>query len=173
MNKKKINKYVKNAKNELGAFKTFVSKGNVVDMAVGVVIGGAFSKIVTSLVNDIITPLIGILIGGLDFSSLNVTVGQSKINYGSFIQTVIDFLIVAICIYSVIRLFEKFKKKLEKLEKNEKINKLIKTNKSANSKESTSESEDSSKNQKDDVKKAEEILLLEQIRDLLKESKTK
>ncbi len=98
---------------ELSAFKKFISRGNVVDMAVGVIIGGAFGKIVTSLVNDIVMPLIGLLIGGLNFSELCVTIGEAKIAYGNFIQTIVDFLIIAICIFSVIRLFEKFKKKEE------------------------------------------------------------
>lgn len=98
---------------ELSAFKKFISRGNVVDMAVGVIIGGAFGKIVTSLVNDIVMPLIGLLIGGLNFADLSVTIGEAKIAYGNFIQTIVDFLIIAICIFSVIRLFEKFKKKEE------------------------------------------------------------
>lgn len=98
---------------ELSAFKKFISRGNVVDMAVGVIIGGAFGKIVTSLVNDIVMPLIGLLIGGLNFADLSITIGEAKIAYGNFIQTIVDFLIIAICIFSVIRLFEKFKKKEE------------------------------------------------------------
>ena len=79
-------------------------------MAVGVIIGGAFGKIVTSLVNDILMPLIGVILGGLDFSSLAIKVGSARINYGLFIQSVVDFLIVAACIFSVIKVFEKFKK---------------------------------------------------------------
>lgn len=92
-------------------FKTFISRGNVMDMAVGVIIGTAFGKIVTSLVNDILMPLIGIILGGLDFSGLSIKVGNASIAYGSFIQTVIDFLIVAVCIFIMIRFFERFKKK--------------------------------------------------------------
>lgn len=91
-------------------FKEFISKGNVIDMAVGVIIGGAFSKIVTSLVNDIIMPLIGIIIGGLDFTSLSITVKDSEIMYGSFIQNIVDFLIIAVCIFTVIKVINKFKK---------------------------------------------------------------
>lgn len=98
---------------ELSAFKKFISRGNVVDMAVGVIIGGAFGKIVTSLVNDIVMPLIGLLLGGLNFSELAVTIGEASIAYGKFIQSIVDFLIIAICIFAVIRLFEKFKKKEE------------------------------------------------------------
>ena len=76
-------------------FKTFAVKGNVVDLAVAVVIGGAFGKIVTSLVNNIITPLIGVVLGGIDFSSMSVHIGDAEITYGVFIQSVIDFLIVS------------------------------------------------------------------------------
>lgn len=94
----------------LQEFKEFISKGNVIDMAVGVVIGGAFSKIVTSLVNDIIMPLVGIIIGGLDFTSLSIEIKDSKILYGSFIQNIVDFLIIAVCIFTVIKIMNKFKK---------------------------------------------------------------
>lgn len=92
-------------------FKTFISRGNVMDMAVGVIIGSAFGKIVTSLVNDILMPLIGVILGGLDFGGLAIKVGDASIAYGSFIQAVIDFLIVAFCIFTMIKFFEKFKKK--------------------------------------------------------------
>lgn len=91
-------------------FKEFISKGNVIDMAVGVIIGSAFSKIVTSLVNDIIMPIIGIIIGGLDFTKLSITVKDSEIMYGSFIQNIVDFLIIAACIFTVIKIINKFKK---------------------------------------------------------------
>ena len=94
----------------LNEFKEFISKGNVIDMAVGVVIGSAFSKIVTSLVNDIIMPIIGIIIGGLDFTSLSIKVKNSEILYGSFIQNIVDFLIIAACIFIVIKIMNRFKK---------------------------------------------------------------
>ena len=97
----------------LKEFKEFISKGNVIDMAVGVIIGSAFSKIVTSLVNDIIMPLIGIIIGGLDFTSLSIKIKDSEILYGSFIQNIVDFLIIAACIFTVIKILNKFKKKNE------------------------------------------------------------
>ena len=97
----------------LKEFKEFISKGNVIDMAVGVIIGGAFSKIVTSLVNDIIMPLIGVIIGGLDFTSLSIKIKDSEILYGSFIQNIVDFLIIATCIFTVIKILNKFKKKQE------------------------------------------------------------
>ena len=98
---------------EVSEFKTFISRGNVVDMAVGVIIGGAFGKIVSSLVNDILMPLIGVLLGGLDFSSLSIKIGDASLKYGSFIQTIIDFLIISISIFVMIKLFERFKKKEE------------------------------------------------------------
>ena len=94
----------------LKEFKEFISKGNVIDVAVGVIIGSAFSKIVTSLVNDIIMPLIGVIIGGLDFTSLSIKVKDSEILYGSFIQNIVDFLIIAACIFTVVKLMNKFKK---------------------------------------------------------------
>ena len=100
----------------IGDFKTFISRGNVMDMAVGVIIGAAFGKIVTSLVNDILMPLIGVILGGLDFSGLAIKIGNASIKYGSFIQSVIDFLIVAVCIFTMIKFFEKFKKKEVKKE---------------------------------------------------------
>lgn len=95
-------------------FKEFISKGNVLDMAIGVIVGSAFSKIVTSLVNDIMMPLIGIIIGGHDFSNLSIKVGNAKIMYGSFIQNILDFLIVASCLFLVIKIINRFKKKTRK-----------------------------------------------------------
>ena len=94
----------------LNEFKEFISRGNVIDMAVGVIIGSAFSKIVTSLVNDIIMPLVGIIIGGLDFTSLSIKINYSEILYGAFIQNIVDFLIIAVCIFTVIKLINKLKK---------------------------------------------------------------
>ena len=94
-------------------FKEFISKGNIFDMAVGVIIGAAFGKIVTSLVNDIIMPLVGIIIGGHDFTSLTWKVKDAVINYGTFIQNIVDFLIVALCIFLVVKAMSKFKKKEE------------------------------------------------------------
>ena len=87
----------------LKEFKEFISKGNVVDLAVGVIIGGAFGKIVTSLVNDIIMPLIGVIIGGINFTNLSIKIGESVIAYGSFIQNIIDFLIIAACIFAFVK----------------------------------------------------------------------
>lgn len=138
--KKKTN-VVDLAKKEFGGFKEFISKGNVIDLAVGVIIGGAFGKIVTSVVNDILMPLIGILIGGVNFTSLNIKIGDAVINYGSFIQNIIDFLIIALCVYIFVSI----------------VNKIIKKEKK--------------KEEKKEEKKSDEVLLLEEIRDLLKKNK--
>ena len=99
-------------------FKAFVMRGNVVDMAVGVIIGGAFGKIVTSLVNDIFMPIIGVLIGNVNFSDLQIKLGeplegaeQAAIKYGMFIQEVVNFLIIALCIFMVIKVINKLQKK--------------------------------------------------------------
>lgn len=94
-------------------FKAFISRGNVLDMAVGVVIGGAFTAIVTALVDNIITPLIGVLVGGLDFTGLSVKVGEATVGYGAFIQAVINFLLISFVIFCVIRSFNKLAKKKE------------------------------------------------------------
>ena len=101
-------------------FKAFVMRGNVVDMAVGVIIGGAFGKIVTSLVNDIFMPIIGMILGNVDFSSLEIKLGepvegaeQAAIRYGMFIQEIVNFLIIALCIFMVIKLINKVQKKKE------------------------------------------------------------
>lgn len=91
-------------KSLLQEFKKFIMRGNVIDLAVGVVMGNAFSKIVSSLVNDIMMPIIGIIIGGHDFNNLSITVGSAKIMYGSFIQNIIDFLIIAASIFIFIKL---------------------------------------------------------------------
>jgi len=88
-------------------FKKFISRGNVVDLAVAVIIGGAFGKIVTSLVNDVLMPLIGIVLGGLNFSTLSLTLGDASIKYGMFIQNIIDFLIIALCIFFIVKFMEK------------------------------------------------------------------
>lgn len=116
-------------------FKEFISKGNVFDMAIGVIIGSSFSNIVSSVVNDLMMPILGIIIGGHDFSNLSIKVGNSAINYGSFLQNIIDFLIVAICLFIVIKGINKFKRKEEK---------------------------------KEIITKSNEEILLEDIRDLLK-----
>ena len=98
----------------LSEFKEFISKGNVMDLAVGVIIGGAFQSIVNSLVNDIIMPLLGVITGGLDFSHLAITVGEAQILYGSFISAIINFLLMALVLFAVIKAINKAKKLTEK-----------------------------------------------------------
>lgn len=97
----------------LKEFKKFISRGNVLDMAVGIIIGSAFTAIVTSLVNDILTPLIGLIIGGLDFGGLAITIGNASIAYGSFIQAVINFLLVALSLFLIVKAINKFHFKKE------------------------------------------------------------
>ena len=140
--KKKINidkeKIIERNKKTFQEFKKFISKGNVIDLAVGVIIGGAFGKIVTSIVNDILMPIIGVIIGGLDFSNLTIKFKDATIAYGNFIQNVIDFLIVSVCIFALVKFINKFEIKKEK---------------------------------PSEIKKSENTLLLEEIRDILQEKK--
>jgi len=107
----------------ISEFKEFAMRGNVIDMAVGVVIGGAFGKIVSSLVGDIIMPVVGVITGGVNFTDLKLTLKEAvdsapavTINYGSFIQTMVDFLIIAFCIFCVIKALNTLKNKLPKEE---------------------------------------------------------
>jgi large conductance mechanosensitive channel len=92
-------------------FKAFIMRGNVMDLAVAVIIGGAFGKIVSSLVSDLIMPLIGLIIGGVDFSALAITIGKASITYGNFINNVIDFIIIAFVIFLMIKGIDSLKKK--------------------------------------------------------------
>lgn len=94
-------------KSFISEFKAFAMKGNVIDLAVAVVIGAAFGKIVSSLVDNIITPIIGLLMGGVDFSGLSYTVGDAVVSYGAFIQSIVDFIIVALVIFMVIKAINK------------------------------------------------------------------
>ncbi|MCI7241243.1 MAG: large-conductance mechanosensitive channel protein MscL [Bacilli bacterium] len=128
-------------------FKDFISRGNVVDMAVGVIMGSAFGKIVTSLVNDIIMPLVGVLIGGIDFTSLSFKIQKAEVKYGNFIQNIVDFLIVAICIFIFVKIINKLNT-IDVLHKKKK-----------------------EETKKEEVKKSNEEVLLEEIRDLLKKQK--
>lgn len=124
-------------------FKEFITRGNVMDLAIGVIIGGAFQKIVTSLVNDIIMPAVSIITGKVDYSTLGVTVGGATLKYGSFLTTVIDFLIIALSIFVGIKIITTINKRmeiatqkqLERLVKNEKIGKLRKKKKQTNTEE--------------------------------------
>jgi large conductance mechanosensitive channel len=101
----------------LKEFKEFAMRGNVVDMAVGIIIGGAFGKIITSLVNDVIMPPIGLLMGGVDFAKLNIVIKAKTegaeavaINYGLFLNTILDFILVAFAIFVVVKQMNRFKK---------------------------------------------------------------
>lgn len=133
-------------KNFIKEFKEFINKGNVVDLAVGVIIGTAFSKIVSSLVNDLIMPIVGIIIGGHDFTNLSIKFRDASITYGNFIQNVIDFLIIALCVFIFVKLINRITRKQKQEEKEE---------------------------QQEEEKRDEQLVLLEEIRDLLKEKQTK
>lgn len=125
----------------LKEFKKFIARGNVMDLAVGVIVGGAFSTIVTSLVNNILMPIIGVITGGVDFSTgLTIQVKDATINYGAFLQSVLDFLIISFCIFLMIKTINTVLAKLEHKEEEKKEEK---------------------------PKKSEEVLLLEEIRDAL------
>ena len=136
-------------KNFFEEFKKFISRGNVFDLAIAVVMGGAFSDIVTSLVNNIIMPLVGILVGQT-FSNLSIELNGSVITYGVFIQNVVNFLIIALCIFTTTKIANRIAKKLEESKKKEK-----------------------QKEAKEEKKEDENILLLKEIRDLLKERNNK
>lgn len=142
---KKITKEEVRAKNKklFTEFKEFISRGNVVDLAVGVVIGSAFSKIVSSMVDDIIMPIVGVIIGGYDFSTLSISIGSANIKYGLFIQNIINFLIIGFFVFLLAKLLNAiFNRKKEEVS----VAKV-------------------------EPKKSDEVLLLEEIRDLLKKSK--
>ena len=131
----------------LGEFKAFALKGNIMDLAIGVVIGGAFNKIVTSLVNDIIMPLVGVLTGGVNFKEYKIVLAEAvgdkvavTLNLGMFIQNVVDFLIVALSIFIAIRL-------MSKLEKTKTTEAVV-----------------------EEKKVPEDVILLKEIRDLLKKN---
>lgn len=132
----------------INEFKTFIARGNVMDLAVGVIIGNAFSKIVTSLTDNILMPLVGIVIGGFDFTNLSYTctlwTRTVELKYGIFIQNTVDFLLTAFCIFIVIKAMNKIFTKKEEMKKEE---------------------------PKEPPKKSDETILLEEIRDLLKEQK--
>ncbi|MBQ8893303.1 MAG: large-conductance mechanosensitive channel protein MscL [Clostridia bacterium] len=129
----------------LNEFKEFISKGNIIDMAVGVVIGNSFKAIVTSLVDNIIMPLVGLLLGGKSFEALSFTFGAATVKYGIFIQNIVDFLIVAACMFVVLKVIATLGKLRKKKEEEEKA--------------------------AEPPKKSDEVLLLEEIRDLMKEQK--
>ena len=121
-------------------FKEFIARGNVIDLAVGVIIGGAFGKIVTSIVNDLLMPLIGVVSGGIDFTGLSFKINEVEIKYGNFLQNVIDFLIIAFCIFILVKIVNKVTRKKEEPAVEE-----------------------------TPVPKPDDVVLLEEIRDLLKQ----
>jgi large conductance mechanosensitive channel len=97
-------------------FKQFALKGNVLDLAIGVIIGGAFGKIVTSLVQDVLMPLIGLLLGGIKFTNLSIKFGSEALKYGLFLQSVVDFFIISFSIFLFVKLINRFKRKEEEKE---------------------------------------------------------
>ena len=143
--KENLKKLKKKGTGFFGEFKTFISRGNVIDLAIGVIIGNAFSKIVTSLTDNVLMPLVGVLIGGFDFNGLvahiEVWGREVTLKYGIFIQNTVDFLITAFCIFVVIKAINSFTAKKEE--------------------------------KKEEAKpaKSDEVVLLEEIRDLLKKQK--
>ncbi len=128
-------------------FKTFISRGNVMDMAVGVIMGSAFTAIVNALVNNILTPLLGIILNGVNFSELSIKVGSAEIQYGMFIQAVINFLLISLVIFCLVKALNKIREKTVKKQ----------------------EAEDAA----EDKAQATTVELLEQIRDLLSRQDSK
>ena len=128
----------------ISEFKEFAIKGNMLDLAIGVIIGGAFNTVVKSIVDDVIMPFIGILLGGKDFTQLALTIGDAQIKYGMLIQNLVNFLIIAFCLFIIVKALNSLKRKKEVIE--EKV---------------------------EEAKKAEDIALLEEIRDYLKELNNK
>lgn len=124
----------------INEFKEFIERGNVIDLAVGVVMGSAFSKIVSSVVDDLLMPVIGVVIGGIDFSSLKITFKNADIRYGLLLNNIINFLIISLCIFIIVKIINKLTRKKE-------------TKKDTEVKE---------------VKKSDEVILLEEIRDEIK-----
>ena len=117
---KKIKKDITKVNPVLKEFRDFINRGSVLDLAVGVIVGGAFNKIISSLVNDVIMPAVGIILGGIDFTHLELTIpnlfggsGAAHVRYGNFIQNIVDFLIVAFCVFLFVRLINKFSAKKE------------------------------------------------------------
>ncbi len=106
-----MSKLKEKGKGLIAEFKEFIARGNVLDMAVGIIIGSAFTAIVTSLVNDIFTPLIGLIFGGIDFSGIAITLGDARIGIGLFIQAVINFLLIAVVVFLIVKAVNVFHRK--------------------------------------------------------------
>ncbi len=131
----------KKGKGLVEEFKTFITRGNVLDLAVGIIVGGAFTAIVTSLVNDILMPFIGTILGGVNFSALSITYKGASIGYGAFVQAIINFLLIALTVFLLVKAINKISRKKEEI--------------------------------KEAPKPAEDVVLLTEIRDLLKAQKEK
>ena len=151
--KTKLENLKKNSRGFIGEFKEFINKGSVMDLAIGVVVGGAFTTIVNSLVNDIIMPLVSLVAGGVDFTNLSITIDnffgtsdKAVIAYGNFIQNIVNFILIAFCVFLVVKAMNTMREKAEKLKK------------SKENKEETKEEE----------KIDEQLVLLREIRDSLK-----
>lgn len=129
-------------KNFIQEFKVFALKGNVVDLAVAVVVGAAFGRIVSSLVENIVMPLVGALVGGINFATLTFTVGEAVVTYGVFLQSIFDFVVIALAVFVAIRMLAHLKKKEEEKPVEEKV-----------------------------AKPSEEVQLLQEIRDALTQSR--
>lgn len=150
--KAKLDKLNKNRRSFIGEFKEFINKGSVMELAVGVIIGGAFTTIVNSLVNDILVPIISLIGGGVNFSNLSITIpnffgtgDQAIIAYGNFIQNVVNFVLIAFCVFIIVKTLNNMRERAEKLKKKE---------------------EKKAEEKKEDP----QIVLLTEIRDFLKKS---
>lgn len=132
-------KLAQKGKGLVSEFKTFIVRGNVLDLAVGIIVGGAFTAIVTSLVNNILMPIIGVILGGINFASLSITFKGASINYGAFIQAIINFLLIALTVFILVKSINTMARKKEEV-----------------------------KEEKEPEKPEENIVLLTEIRDLLK-----
>ena len=130
----------------ISEFKEFALKGNMLDLAIGLMIGTAFNGVVKSIVDDILMPIIGIIIGGHDFSKLEVVVGTATIKYGMFIQNAVNFLIIALCLFTIVKVINKLKRTKEE----EIVEEVV-----------------------EEIKKSDEALLLEEIKNTLVEIKNK
>ena len=131
----------KKGKGLVEEFKTFITRGNVIDLAVGIIVGGAFTAIVTSLVNDMLMPFIGTILGGVNFSALSITYKGASIGYGAFIQAISNFLLIALTVFLLVKAINKISRKKEEI--------------------------------KESPKPAEDVVLLTEIRDLLKAQQEK
>ena len=141
MTENKKENITKKGKGLVEEFKTFITRGNVLDLAVGIIVGGAFTAIVTSLVNDILMPFIGTILGGVNFSSLSITYKGAIIGYGAFIQAIINFLLIALTVFLLVKAINKISRKKEE--------------------------------KKEAPKPAADVVLLTEIRDLLKAQQEK